>query len=134
MSAFSGAAFAGTALVIAAPSAAGANPDAELFAVLAEFDALEQQIFPQPGPARSLRRQIWEVRAAPLLERRRALLDRPVRHARRTRSKASGHASARSCSMTTGFMPELETQARKATGLTEMQLALFRDLAGEHAA
>ncbi len=58
------------------PAATSPNPDAELFAVLSEFDALEKQIFPQPGPATLAEEAIWEVWAEPLMERRRALLDR----------------------------------------------------------
>ncbi len=75
LSAFTGAAFAGMA-VVPAPADAAENPDAELFAVLSEFDALEKQIFPQPGPATLAEEAIWEVWAEPLMERRRALLDR----------------------------------------------------------
>ena len=77
MSALSGAAFAGTALAIAAPSAEAASPDAELLAVLAEHVALEGQIYPQPAPATiAEEEEVWEAWAEPLMVRRQACLDR----------------------------------------------------------
>ncbi len=113
LSALSGAALAGTALVIAAPSDAGTAPDmweatllaafrqmnphqkeaalagvlaftrpvradddTELLSVLAEFEALERQIYPQPGPATIEEERAWDEHVAPLHERQGKLLDR----------------------------------------------------------
>ncbi len=132
LSALTGVAFTGTALAIAAPSAASDNPDAELLAVLAEFDALEKQIFPNPGPATIEEEEVWEVWAEPLMVRRKDCLDRLCEM--ETRTLEGFRARVRSLlAWNDRLMPELEKGASDGFWAPRMQLALFRGLAGERA-
>ncbi len=77
LSAFTGAAFAGMA-VVPAPADAAENPDAELLATLAEFDRLEREIWPPGvrGPDTIAGEEERDVWIAPLQERQAELLDR----------------------------------------------------------
>ena len=128
LSAFTGAAFAGMA-VIPAPADAAEHPDAELFAVLTEFDAMEHRIFPSPPPATLEEEAVWEVWAEPLMEHRQALLDRLC--AIETRTLEGFQARVRSLlAYDDRLIPELEKDASKGYWSHRMQLALFRDLAG----
>ena len=126
------AALAGAALAIATPSAASAHPNAELLAALAEFDALERQIFPDPPPA-TIEEEVWEVWAEPLMARRRACLDRLCEM--ETHTLEGFRARARSLlAWDDRHMPELEKQAAQGFWSYRMQLALLGDLAGGRSA
>ena len=132
LSAFKGAAFAGMA-VVGVPAEGSESPDAELLAVVAEFDALERQIFPEPPPATLAEEEVWEVWAEPLMARRRACLDRLCEL--ETHTLEGFRARARSLlAYDDRHIPELEKQASKGYWSYRMQLALIRDLSGERSA
>ena len=130
MSALSGAAFAGTALVIAAPSAEAASPDAELLAVLAEHVALERQIFPEHGPATIEEEEIWEVAVEPLQIRKSACLNCLCEM--ETHTLEGFRARARTLLVWNAeFIGGLERDAAAGYVTERMLLALFRGLVGE---
>ena len=133
MCAISGATFAGTALVIAAPPAEAASPDAELLAVLAEHVALEKQIFPEHGPATIEEEEIWEVAVEPLQIRKSDCLNRLCEM--ETHTLEGFRARARTLLVWNNeFMRGLEQDAAAGYVTERMLLALFRGLVGERAA
>ena len=133
LSAAVGAAFAGAALVIAAPTGAQpAGDDAELLAALGEFDALELRMFPPDFHAATIEEEhARDKRVAPLLAEQEALLDQIC--ALRAVTPEGWRARARSLLAWDNEMSKSIAEIHDPERYMDERMiaALVRDLAGE---
>ena len=131
---------ASAAMVLAGaalPAVASTNPDAELLAVLAEFDALEAAIYPKPDPTAGLatleEEQAWDDQVRPLHARQDALLERLCEL--ETHTLEGFRARARTLlGWAELFMRDLQNDAAAGYWPQRMQIAFYRDLVGERPA
>ena len=115
------------------PAGATESADAELLAVLAEFEALEGAIYPPRDPTRPPTIEdeaAWDDAVQPLHARQRALLDRicelPTHSLEGFRARAHALVMWTEC-----LIADMQKGADEGYWPEKMQIALFRDLLGE---